>query len=155
MARSSPYPPHLQRAIDEAEAKRAKRGANIPTNIPAAQAAPATRRRGSMNKLERAYALHLTARVFSHEIVHWMFEGVRFRLANRAWYCPDFILWMPDGSMEAHETKGFMREAAAVRLKVAAEAFPHVRFVLVKAHEGQFTWQTIDSRTRAKEGARP
>jgi len=50
---------------------------------------------------------------------------------------------LPNGEVEFHETKGFMREAARVRLRVAAEMHPF-RFLLVKRAGGE--WSVVEVR---------
>lgn len=87
---------------------------------------------GGMNKLEAAYALWLEAQKRAGRLQWWAYEPLSLRLAKGASYCPDFVLLMADGSIEAHETKGHWREAARVRIKVAARAFPWMKFIAVK-----------------------
>lgn len=90
------------------------------------------RERGQMNKAETKYAEHLERRKWAGEILWYKFEGVTFRLADKARYTPDFVVLLPSGLVECHEVKGFWAEAAKVRIKLAAELFPF-RFVAVKA----------------------
>jgi len=45
--------------------------------------------------------------------------------------------------IELHETKGFMRDDAAVKLKVAADKFPEFLFVLVKKIKKQWDYEVI------------
>jgi hypothetical protein len=84
-----------------------------------------------MNKTEAEYALVLEAQKQAGEILDWGFEVLALKLADGCRYTPDFLVTFPD-RMECHETKGFMRDDAAVKLKVVAERFWQVRFVLVK-----------------------
>lgn len=111
---------------------RARRGAKPP---------------GEMNRLESVYAAHLTERIATGEVAHWMFDAVSLRLADRTFYKPDFLVLLANGELEVHETKGFMEDDAAVKLKVAADRFWWFRFVLVKAKAkkdgGGFTFQEI------------
>jgi len=90
-----------------------------------------TRRRGRLNKTERDYETILMARRAAGEILWYRFEGLAFRLATGAYYRPDFVVQLADGTIECHEVKGHWREAARVRIKVAANNFPF-RFVAVK-----------------------
>ena len=92
-------------------------------------------RESGMNKLEAAYAQHLDALKHAGTVIWWRYEAVGLRLADRTFYHPDFLVMMADGTLEAHETKGFMRDDANVKLKVAAGAFPFV-FKLVKKQKG-------------------
>lgn len=87
---------------------------------------------GAMNRTEAAYAAHLELRRVAGEVAWWLFEGVKLRLADKTFYSPDFAVMLSGGEMEMHETKGFMRDDAAVKIKVAAALFPF-RFKLVRA----------------------
>ena len=89
-----------------------------------------------MNKLERAYSLELENQRLAGLISSWKFEAMKLRLADRTTYSPDFFVVLPDGRMEHHETKGFMRDDAHVKLKVAASLFPMFTFRLVKRKAG-------------------
>jgi len=98
-----------------------------------------------MNKLEAAWAEVLREREIRGEVLWWRYEGISVRLANGAWYTPDFAVVVDGGEMECHECKGFMREAAHVRLKVAAETFP-MRFVLVRREKGAWAAEEVARR---------
>lgn len=70
------------------------------------------------------------------------YEEVRLRLARRAWYTPDF-LEVGQGKPIFWEVKGFWREAARVRIKVAASKFRDCRFIAVgkrKKKDGGGWW---------------
>ncbi len=84
-----------------------------------------------MNKTETEYAALLEARRRTGEIIRWRFEPVRFVLGKGSVYTPDFEVVLPDGTLEYHETKGHWREAAKVRIKVAATKFNDRRFVAI------------------------
>jgi hypothetical protein len=104
-----------------------------PFNTPAIeQRKPPVRK---MNKLESAYERHLYGLLNVGEVLWYRFEPMRLRLANGAYYKPDFGVKIRDGSLEFHETKGHWREAARVRIKVAAELFPF-RFIAVTRKNG-------------------
>lgn len=92
-------------------------------------------RRGRMNKTEAAYSVYLEGLRTAGEIIRWDFEAERLRLADGAYYCPDFRIILPDGTIEFVEVKGFMREAAHLRIKVAAELHPYT-FRLVRRMRG-------------------
>jgi hypothetical protein len=95
-----------------------------------------TKAADGMNKLERAYSVELENQRLAGLISSWKFEAMKLRLANRTTYSPDFFVVLPDGRMEHHETKGFMRDDAHVKLKVAASQFPMFTFRLVKRKAG-------------------
>lgn len=87
--------------------------------------------RQRMNKLESAYAQRLELERHAGLWQWWAFEPITLRLAADARYTPDFGLIDVNGDLVLHETKGFWREAALVRIKVAAELYPFFRFVAV------------------------
>ena len=89
------------------------------------------REREWASKLERDYSLVLKAQQQAAEIAWWAYEPISFRIGAGASYCPDFVVLRANGELEAHECKGFRREAAIVRIKVAARMVPWCRFVLV------------------------
>ena len=61
-------------------------------------------------------------------------QNVTLKLADDTRYTPDFMGIRPNG-ITAWEVKGFMRDDALVKLKVAARQFPWIDFVLVKANK--------------------
>ena len=92
------------------------------------------KRSGQMNKLEAAYAAVLKA---DKGVLWWGYEAIKLRLADNTYYTPDFAVLLSDGQFEFHETKGFMRDDANVKIKVAAETFPF-RFYLVERIKGEW-----------------
>ena len=111
-------------------------GAPAPTPLQRMQALgrlPA----GRMNKTEAAYAELLAARVHCGEIVEFKFESLKLRLADRTWYTPDFAIVLPDGAREIHEVKGHWTDDARVKIKVAAELYPHYLFIAVQRVKGE------------------
>lgn len=94
------------------------------------------KRQGEMNKLEAKYAQHLDGLKLQGEIQWWGFEVMKFILAPKTSYTPDFAVLMKNGEMQMHECKGFMMEDANVKIKVAAEKFPFRFFVIkLKSHQ--------------------
>lgn len=100
--------------------------------------------RHRMNGLERAYAKHLDLRVKYGKVGSYHFESIKFRLADRTWYTPDFAVYLPDGRLECHEVKGFWRDDARVKIKVAAEMFPF-RFIGVRRVDGRWVYEEFGS----------
>ena len=110
------------------------RGINRDGTVRQAQALPKQR----LNKWEQEYAQELESRRLfgDHEIHWWGFEAVKLRLADSTWYTPDFAVIRhyqePTGIwcqvVEFHEVKGFWRDDALVKFKVAAELFPWATF---------------------------
>jgi hypothetical protein len=89
-----------------------------------------------MNKLEAAYARHLDFRIRGGEVMWWKSQAPRLPITDargkRRCYTPDFMVLLSDGRTEFHETKGFMREAAGLRIDVAATVYPLHTFVIVR-----------------------
>lgn len=89
--------------------------------------------------LERRYAEFLESRKILREIIVWQYEGIRLQLGGGATFMPDFAIIRrdePDGRRitELHEVKGFWREAAKVRMKVAVDRWQeYFDFYLVTA----------------------
>lgn len=81
--------------------------------------------------LERKYASKLEGMRRNCEIAAWQYEPITLRLADRTTYRPDFFLLFPDGRAGFHETKGFWRDDARAKIKMAAEQFPWFFFVAV------------------------
>jgi hypothetical protein len=89
-----------------------------------------------LNKTERAYLAHLRSIGYD-----WIgIQCITLKLGDDCRYTPD--LWtiesqdsnmpMARGRLVAREVKGFMRDDALVKIKVAARMFPFVVFVLVR-----------------------
>lgn len=91
---------------------------------------PIRERKRGMNGLEKAYASRLETLRQAGEVDWYEFEPMRLKLADDTYYRPDFAV-VANGELSFHETKGHMREAARVRLNVAASKFPFA-FYLVK-----------------------
>jgi len=86
---------------------------------------------GEMNKTEEAYQRELELRKISGDVSWYKFEGIKFRLADNTFYTPDFAVMLADGTMEAHEVKGFWQDDAKAKIKIAADMYPF-RFIAVK-----------------------
>ena len=92
---------------------------------------------GSMNGLERAYAQHLDLRRTAGEVEWYAYEWIKLRLADGAFYTPDFAVKLATGEFQIVECKGtHWREAAKVRIKVAADRYPFTFLVVTKDGEG-------------------
>jgi hypothetical protein len=92
-----------------------------------------------MNGTECDYAAHLRARQAAGEVLWHAFEPVKLRLAEATFYAPDFLVMIKDGSLECHEVKGFWRDDARVKIKVAASLFPF-RFIAAQRAKGGAGW---------------
>jgi len=94
----------------------------------------------TMNKTEQRYADQLEMQYRAGKIVAWRFNAIRFRLAEGAYYKPDFFIVKLD-SFEIHETKGFFREAAKVRIKTAAELYPWFKWYAVQLKKKAWVYE--------------
>jgi len=83
-----------------------------------------------MNRAEQAYELHLEAEKQAGNILWYAYAAITFKLAEDCRYTPDFAVMMIDSSLECHEVKGFWRDDARVKIRVAAAKFPF-RFLAV------------------------
>lgn len=91
---------------------------------------------GTMNKTEAAYDAHLQNLRHAAEVLWHKFEAVKLRLADATFYTPDFAVLPASGVLEMHEVKGFMREDANVKIKVAASIYPFKFIVVRKRKQG-------------------
>jgi hypothetical protein len=98
--------------------------------------------RGVMNRTEAAYAEVLEARRLAGDVLWYEFEAMNLRLARRTHYRPDFPVLTPTG-LQFHEVKGFMRDDAWLKLKLAARAFPF-QFIVVRRTKGEWSFQEVD-----------
>jgi hypothetical protein len=88
------------------------------------------------SRWEKEYAERLeTLRMFG-ELESWKHEPMRFRLADGAWYKPDFMVIERDGEIAFEEVKGFERPAAILRWKVAADLYPMFVWRMVSKRDG-------------------
>ena len=92
-----------------------------------------------MNKTERAFWQTLQRSKSEHVIVEAYREPAKLKLAGNTWYTPDFMV-IPHCETCFVEVKGFMRDDASVKLKVAAETYPSFRWLLV-TRSGRHGWE--------------
>lgn len=89
---------------------------------------------GEENRYEQAWREHVQNNVQQSGI---FFEPIKFRLADRTYYTPDYIMLAMDGTIEAHEVKGSWKapgqDDSRVKIKVAAELFPWIKFIAIEA----------------------
>lgn len=79
-----------------------------------------------LNKTEKAYLAYL--RGLNPQ---WLgIQNVTLKLADDTRYTPDFVAIDNCGIFHAREVKGFFRDDAKVKIKVAARQFTWIRFTL-------------------------
>src|SRR5689334_10683941 len=108
-----------------AAAQERKTGREVRVQPDAAAKAKGVVKRPKMNGLEWRYAEHLENLKITGQIRDYWFGRYTFKLADDTRYTPDFAVWLNDLTLRFDETKGFMRDDARVKLKVAASMFPH------------------------------
>lgn len=95
---------------------------------------------GRINRWERQRAGELEV-MRKAKLIRWgAFDAISLRLADRTFYHTDFFYETADKDNVIEEVKGFMRDDAAVKLKVAASQYPHIRFLLVTRAQGETGW---------------
>lgn len=80
------------------------------------------------SKLEREFHWVLRERHPGSWIEH---EPIKLKLARGAWFTPDYCVTTRP-ALIFYEVKGFWREAARVRIKVAARLYPWAKFIAVR-----------------------
>lgn len=100
---------------------------------------PPRRKPEEMNTTEKKYADYLAQRKLAGEIRSYLFEKVKFKLAPKTFYTPDFYVVTPD-CIEIHEVKGHWQDDARVKIKVAAEMFPEFKWVAVQWKNKKVGW---------------
>jgi hypothetical protein len=96
-------------------------------------------RKPEMNKTEAAYDAHLTLMERTGAVLWHKFECITVKLADDCRLTLDFLVMLPDGRLELHDTKGakkikvgkragqrtaYVEEDALIKAKVAAALFP-------------------------------
>ena len=129
----SDLPLHLRQQVRrEMEAKTPP-----PTGLPKASTS-------KMNKTEAAYERWLSDEKAAGRVLWFGFEAIKLRLADRTHYTPDFAV-MTAAGLEIHEVKGFWRDDARVKIKVANEMFPFA-FQAVKLIRGNWEREVFPKR---------
>lgn len=85
----------------------------------------------TMNKTEAAYQHRLEMLKRAGEILDYKFEPFKLILAPKTTYTPDFLVILKN-EIQVHEVKGFWRDDARVKIKIAAEMFYWMRFFAVQ-----------------------
>ena len=58
------------------------------------------------------------------DILWWAYEAIRFTLAPRTTYTPDFMVMTKDLELQVFEVKGIWLPTSRTKIKVANEKFP-------------------------------
>lgn len=90
-----------------------------------------------MNSLEARYVYEiLEEEMRSGDIQCWFFESFRLRLAPKTFYTPDFMVIKKGGAVAFKEVKGFLREDASIKFKLAREIYPFFEFEMWSRNGG-------------------
>jgi len=118
---------------DQVSAQLHAAPAALASSIKVAIKAKPSADESKLNKLESSWLAVLRADI----TLTWVgVHALTFKIGDDCRYTPDFIALNLDGELIAYETKGFMRDDARVKLKVAARMFPFVGFVLIERKAG-------------------
>jgi hypothetical protein len=80
---------------------------------------------GKMNRWEKVFAQELQQKLALGLIEWYAFEAIKLKLADATFYTPDFAV-LEKGKLIFEEVKGFERDDAIVKFKVAASQFPFI-----------------------------
>ena len=86
-------------------------------------------RDGEQNATERRYEAHLEQQKQAGEILWYLFEGIKLKLAPKTFLTVDYAVMSASGQLEMHDVKGaraIFSDDAKVKMKVAADKFPFV-----------------------------
>ncbi len=84
-----------------------------------------------LNKTEQAFLDYLNREGFGWRVLI-LVQSMTLKLGNGVRYTPDFVTVANFSlNLTAYEVKGYMRDDAAVKLKVAAAQYPWIAFKLV------------------------
>lgn len=127
--------PKLQQRIIEQLAKEGQPLVKSPVPLPPAVTAvtmlakikPSTDE-GELNKWERDYLAHMRAL-----LIPWIgIQCITFKLAHDTRITPDFSYVDFEGRMTMVDVKGWQREDALIKMRVAARQFPMFDWQIVK-----------------------
>lgn len=94
-----------------------------------------------MNKTEKAFAQRLEASRRTGQIASWDFEAITFKLGHDCRYTPDFMVRELNDAITFHETKGFMRDDALVKIRTFAKQY---RFPIYVWKREQGEWSSTN-----------
>ena len=78
------------------------------------------------------------------ELLWYGYECWGFRLADNTFLYPDFpIAFANPPRIEIHDTKGWLREDAHIKTKIAAEMYPVFKWAYVKKIKGDWVTRYV------------
>lgn len=133
----------VRHKMDAEDAEPVEAGQGAATSVP---------HDSSMNKTEQAYAEHLELMKIDEQIISYKREPFNIRLAKGTFYKPDFAVLTADHEIEIHEVKGYWRDDALVKIKVAADCLPWFRFVAAKKDGNRWSKRYFEPFKQQNEG---
>lgn len=92
-----------------------------------------------LNKTEQAYLNYIRCLGFA-----WIgVQNLTLKLADDTRYTPDFVTVDVNGHLDCREVKGFFRDDAKVKIKVAARMFPWITFQVVRKTDKGWEHQIV------------
>lgn len=95
------------------------------------------------NKTEQAFWEMQLIRKRAGETHDCLWEPFNLRLADNTFYKPDCVVIGNDGRITVYEVKGFWRDDARVKIKVAARQHYYLKFVAVSRKRGEWKYEVI------------
>lgn len=99
------------------------------------------------SRLEADFAAELELRRRADEILLWEYEPMSFRLGERLFYTPDFMVLTQTREMILYEVKGSWKAQGAsrsrVKVKALAAKFWYLRIEGVTRCNGQWNFETF------------
>lgn len=119
--------------------------------------AKARRKPGVMNTNESKYHAYLEGERIAGRVLWFAFELYKFQLAPRMYFAPDFAVLRADDILEFVDVKGrttkktsagkvdtfFYMEDSKMKLKLAADKFPHPFKVAYQSRAGEWVHVTV------------
>lgn len=143
-------PPHIAALHPAASGRRSKEAELVA--LYAGPAQPSKAPKDGMSKLERAFRDEVLEPAWVRRAIReYRREAVKLRLAGRTWYAPDFSVELHQGEQGTPpmivmvELKGFMRDDAAVKLKVAADLYREYSWMLVTREKRRWIVRDVTS----------
>lgn len=99
-----------------------------------------------LNRTEQAFKEYLE-NMWRGTHIKVLAQCITLKIGNGVRYTPDFCFHARDDhteqDLDAYEVKGFAREDAIVKLKVAASIYPWIKFHLVTRKKGEWQIQEV------------
>ena len=93
-----------------------------------------------LNKTEAAYLDELQS---NDQYVAVHTQGITLLLGANCRYTPDFFTIDKEGKAVFHEVKGFWRDDARVKIKVAARMYRWAKFIAVQKQKSDWVYEEI------------